>query len=470
MKIFPLTLTKKLWLTITATILITVVFSYTLSNLFYEKLYVENVEKSLLKEGRLLATDYDGGALSDDLREKVEWYNTKSESEVFVVSNPRELSACLPFDIDYQTLIGPEEREELLQGNPIKKMGYEQRFDRKIMAVIIPLLDQNGLEGIIYLYIPLAKISELTKDFTYLWLIAALLFITVSTYIGTIIVQKLTKPLKEMKMAAERVSKGDYSIRVKKHSNDEVGQLAIAFNQMSESIQKEDERKKEFIANVSHELRTPISYIKGYSEALLTGLAKSSEDQQKYLQLIYREAGRMTHLVGDLLDLTKLDTEEYKLVKMPLPLAQLIEDATQKYILILKEKGIDLSFDLDPDIIINGDEGRMEQVLQNVMDNAIKYTEIGQIVIKLKKDPRGCLISIQDTGIGIPKEDLKNITQRFYRVNKGRTRTDGGSGLGLAITEKIINLHGGSLTIESESNKGTLVKMIFPVMDEDTDV
>jgi signal transduction histidine kinase len=465
MKRLQLTLTIKIWLTITVSILVTIIFSFLLSNLFYEKLYVNNVENSLLSEGKRLASEYEGGPLSAELRKKIEWYNSKNDSEVFVVNNPRELSACLPFDIDYETLIGQEERDKLLKGEAIKKIGLEERFNRNVVAVIVPLLDENRLEGIIYLYVPLEKVSELTKDFSYLWLIAGILFLVIAIYIGTILVRKLTKPLLEIKNAANRVSMGDYSVRVISESGDEIGQLAAAFNQMSSSIQKEDERKKEFLANVSHELRTPISYIKGYSEALQTGIVKNKEDQQKYLSLILRESKRMNRLVGDLLNLSKLNTDEYQLAKMPLPLAQLIEDATQKYSISMKDKGLCLSYDLDPDIIINGDEGKIEQVIQNLMDNAIRYTETGGITITLRKHSEGCILTIQDTGLGIPKEDLAHIKERFYRVNKARTRQDGGTGLGLAITDKIIGLHGGKLTFESELKKGTTVQIILPTLE-----
>lgn len=462
-KISP-SLTLKIWITIAASILITVVFSFILSNLFYQKLYVENVENALLAEGNRLALDYEGGPLSEEMKKRVEWYNSKNESEVFVVSNPRELSACLPFEIDYETLIQPQEREQLLNGIAIKKTGYEERFDREVMAVIIPLLDQKRLEGIVYLYVPLAKISELTKDFTYLWYIAGILFMVISFYIGTILVRKLTKPLKQMTDAANRVSQGDYSVRVLIHSADEVGQLGTAFNHMSSSIQREDEKRKQFLANVSHELRTPLSYVKGYSEALLSGIAKSQEDKEKYLSIIARESKRMDRLVGDLLELSRLEADEFKLEKIPLPFAQLVEDSTQKYKYTTNKKGLKLYYDLDPDIIILGDEGRIEQVIQNIMDNALRYTEKGGISIILKKHRDGCSLSIEDTGTGIPKEDLVHITDRFYRVNKARTRANGGTGLGLAISKKIINLHGGSLNIESDWGTGTKVEIILPVV------
>ncbi|UII54449.1 HAMP domain-containing histidine kinase [Cytobacillus spongiae] len=464
MKEFTRSLSTKLWLTITTAVLVTIVYSYLLSNLFYEKLYVENIEASLQEEGNRLALDYSGGPLTDELKEKINWYNTKTETDVFIVSNPRELSACLPFDIDHEALIGPEEREQLLKGEAIQKTGFEERFDRKIVAVIIPLVDENRLEGIIYLYIPLAKISELTKDFSILWLLFAMVFLVFALFFGSKLVNRLTKPLKDMKSAAIRVSKGDYTARVKRQTNDEVGQLADAFNHMATSIQKEDERKKEFLANVSHELRTPISYVKGYSEALMKNIVKTEEDQAKYLQLMYRESGRMERLVGDLLDLTKLDTDEYKLIKMPLSLAQLIEDAVQKYLPVMKERELDFSYDLDPDIIIEADEGRIEQVIQNIMDNALRYINKGGIHIELVQKHDTCMLKIMDTGIGIPKEDLSQIKHRFYRVNKARTRTDGGTGLGLAIIDKIIELHGGDLSFESEVGKGTTVIIVLPML------
>ena len=210
---FSDSLFKKLWLTVTGTILITILYSFLLSYIFYEKLYVDIVEKSLVEEGNRLATDYSGGPLTEELKLRVEWYNDKSESEVFLVSNPKELSACLPYAIDYETLIGKEERDQLLKGEPVLKSGFEERFDRKILAVAIPLLDKSRLEGIIYLYVPLAKISELTVDFSFLWLAGGVAFIIIAAFLGFKMLQRLTRPIYAMKEAAEKVSKGDYSVR-----------------------------------------------------------------------------------------------------------------------------------------------------------------------------------------------------------------------------------------------------------------
>ncbi|MEA1852723.1 HAMP domain-containing sensor histidine kinase [Cytobacillus sp. FSL W7-1323] len=466
MKYLTDTLAKKLWLTVTIAILITIVYSYILSYLFYEKLYVENVEDTLLEEGLALASDYKGGEISTDLKEKVAWYNDKSETDIIMVDNARELSACFPFEMKYDSLINGEEREQLLKGNPIYKTGFEERFDTRIMGVIIPLLDDNRLAGIIYVYLPLEKISDITQDFAYLWMLAAFIFLLFAIMTGTFLIKRMTSPLMEMKLAAEQVSRGNYNVQLSTNQQDEIGELASAFNSMATSIQKEDDRKREFLANVSHELRTPISYVKGYSDALKSGLVTNEEDHEKYLALIYREATRMERLVGDLLDLSKLETDDYRLVKAPIPLAQLLEDVVQKYSPRIKRKGLSIEVDLDPDIIIIADEGRIEQIMQNIFDNAIRYTDEGTLLLDLFQTEDGCCIQLEDSGIGIPEEDLDKIRQRFYRVNKARTRADGGTGLGLAIVEKLVHLHEGRLLIQSEYNIGTTIQIILPMVND----
>lgn len=458
-------LLKKLWLTITIAVLIAISVSFILSYLFYEKLYVDRIEANLLETGELIALDYQGGPLSEELESRVKWFNQKSELEVILVHSSLELTSSLPFNVKDDAFFPSEVLVQLEKGQTITKIGFEEFFGRKMIAAIIPLNDGENLEGMIFLYVPLAKISELTRDFSYIWLIGGVAFIVVSLSIGYIMIDRLTRPLVDMKLAAKRVSEGDYSTRVNIHSNDEVGQLAAAFNQMSASIQQEDERKREFLADVSHELRTPISYIKGYSEGLASGYIKTQMEQEKYLNLINREAGRMGKLVTDLLDLSKIDAGQLALEKHPFPLAQLIEDFVQKYSQILSEKQITLSVHLNPDIIIDADEGKIEQILQNIMDNAVRYTNIGgKINIRLEKHAYGASVEISDTGIGIPAEDLVKITERFYRVNKARSRSNGGTGLGLAITEKLVSLHYGKIEIESELGKGTNVRLLFRII------
>ncbi|WP_407406392.1 sensor histidine kinase [Peribacillus sp.] len=461
-------LSIKIWVTIIAAIILSVLFAYSLSQYYYKNLYVKKIKTDLVNEASLLGVDYSGGEITEDFVEKVEWFNSKNDSEVFVVSNPRELSACLPFEIDYDTLISEEERQLLLAGQAVEKEGYEKRFDKNIVAAIIPLNDGDRLEGIIYTYIPVDSITDLLREFAAKWLGAAFLFLIVVIFFMTKWLKKLVKPIKEMEHAANRVSDGDYNIKLQVKSQDEIGSLAQAFNEMAQSIYLEEERKKEFLENVAHELRTPLSYVLGYTQAIKDGIVKDEEEKQKYLQLISRETQRLQKLLRDLMNLAKLDSEQSGLHSTPIAFAQFIEEVLVKYEPIMKERQIRLEVELDPDPIIMGDEGRVEQVLHNILDNAITYTETGgTIYLTLTQQKEECELIIGDTGRGIPALDLPHVMERFYRVNKARSRFDGGSGLGLSIVKKLVEQQKGKITIESEEQIGTKVSIVLPtIVDE----
>jgi len=465
----PKTFVQKIWLTISLVVVVTVSFSYFLLNYFYKNLYVDKVEQTLVEEGKNIAADYHGGPITDDYRKQVEWYNEKSTAEVLLVNNPRELSACLPFEVDYDALIHETDREKLLAGKVVTKVGYEKRFGRKIMGVVVPLLDHQRLEGVLYLYLPLATIQDMTKEVAVIWLPLASLFVIALVMFGKKMANRLAGPLKEMEQVAYRMSQGEYEAQIPIQADDEIGRLAKAFNIMAKAIYEEDMRKREFLANVSHELRTPLSYVKGYSEAILQGMVKTKEEEKKYVTLIHREAGRMERLVRDLLDLARLEEKSIPLQKTLLVFAQVVEDTIEKYEPFLQEKAITITRDINPDIIIEGDADRIEQVIHNLLDNAIRYTPTGgEIYVKLT--PAGnerCQLVIRDSGKGIPKDKLPFLGQRFFRVDAARTRAEGGTGLGLAIVKQIVQLHHGTITFASEEGKGTEVVIDLPVWKED---
>jgi signal transduction histidine kinase len=463
-----MTLVQKIWVTISIGVIVTVSFSYFLLNYFYQNLYVDKVEQTLIEEGKNLASDYHGGPITEEYRKRVEWYNEKSTAEILLVNNPRELSACLPFQIDYDSLISESDRAKLLKGDIVTKIGYEKRFERKIMGVIVPLLDEHRLEGVFYLYIPLASIQEMTKEVSYIWIPVAVVFVVILLVAGKKMADRIAGPLKEMEQVAYKMSQGDYESQIPIHTSDEVGRLAKAFNVMAKAIYEEDMRKREFLANVSHELRTPLSYVKGYSEAILEGIVKTKEEETKYVKLIHREASRMERLVRDLLDLAQLEGKSVPLQKVPLAFSQVIEDTLAKYEPFLLEKQLTLTTDLNPDIIIEGDADRMEQVIHNLLDNAIRYTpKSGTIHVQLEqKDDTHCQLMIRDSGKGIPKDKLPFLGQRFFRVDQARTRAEGGTGLGLAIVKQIVHLHDGTLSFVSEEGQGTTVFIHLPIWNE----
>lgn len=439
---------------------------YVFTDFLYEQLYVEDTKETMIEVGEKLQTLYKSGAVSDELIEDIENFNTYSNYNIFAVRNPRELSACVPFDIDYDTLIGPEERQRLIAGQAITKIGYEERFERQIISVILPFTDQNRLEGIIYLYYPLAKISELAAQEVTLLVTGAVMFLLVMGFFLFQSIKRIMKPLHTLQRAVEQMSTGDYATRVEVMSRDEIGTLSNAFNQMAYSIQQEDEAQKTFLATVSHELRTPISYVKGYSETIQNGYIDGPE-RDEAIHLIAREAGRMERLTNELMQLARKQTDPEETELDPIVLAETIRDAI---VLIEKqviEKGMSFDQQLDEELIVLGDEEKLKQIFINIIENAVRYSpELSKVRITSSMKGSNAFIMIQDEGIGIPAEDLAHITERFYRVNKARSRSDGGSGLGLSIVEQLIKQHQGTLQITSVIGQGTSVQVTLPLMEE----
>lgn len=456
--------TKISWLII-AFLTCTIAFMYVFTDYLYERLYVQDSEQAMIEIGTKLQTGYRGGAVTDTYVEEVEAFNRFSNYEVFAVRNPKELSACVPFEIDYDTLIGPEEREVLLKGESVTDIGYVERFDRQVISVVIPLADDKRLEGILYLYYPLSKITEMANMEAVLLVIGAFMFIMLVTIFVFQMLRKIMHPLHELKQAVQRMSDGDYHARVQVKTNDEIGQVANAFNEMAQTIQQEDESQKAFLATVSHELRTPISYVKGYSESIVKGLVKGEQVQQS-IQVIAREANRMERLTNDLMQVVRHEGD-LKLNTMPLVYAEVLRECVQLVNQQAQEKCIVVELQLDEDIIIDGDEERLKQVFINLMENALRYSEEGsQVTVRLFEEKGQAVAEVEDCGIGIEEAHLTKVTERFYRVNKARSRTDGGSGLGLSIALMLVKLHGGTLQLDSEIHKGTIVRVTIPLLEE----
>lgn len=228
---------------------------------------------------------------------------------------------------------------------------------------------------------------------------------------------------------------------------------------------KLDNMRKEFVANVSHELRTPLTSIKSYSETLLDGALDDREASERFLNVINAEADRMTRLVKDLLQLTKLDNQQMQWNMQSLCFESLVKKCIEKVELSAAEKEQKLECFVIGEIPeIQADRDRMEQVMLNILTNAIKYTpERGQITVYIGKIYSEVYVKVSDSGIGIPQEDLSRIFERFYRTDKARSREMGGTGLGLAIAKEIVEAHKGSISVTSEIGKGTEVTVKLPV-------
>ncbi|MFB5087272.1 ATP-binding protein [Psychrobacillus sp. PGGUH221] len=248
------------------------------------------------------------------------------------------------------------------------------------------------------------------------------------------------------------------------YSKDMVRGAVVVLRDMTEQHQL-DKMRSDFIANVSHELRTPISMLQGYSEAIIDDVVTTEEDRKEMIRIIYDESKRMGRLVTELLDLARLESGYLSIFKEEVLVIPTIERITQKFDQIAKEKNLRLNFEqnlLEP-MTLEIDEDRMEQVLTNLIDNALRHTEKGSVTVRISKIDHQFVMEVEDTGYGIPSEDLPYVFERFYKGDKARTRGKSGTGLGLAIAKNIIERHDGNLSVESELGVGTKFIIRLPL-------
>ncbi|MER2105776.1 MAG: ATP-binding protein [Solibacillus sp.] len=242
------------------------------------------------------------------------------------------------------------------------------------------------------------------------------------------------------------------------------GALAVIRDKTEEA--KLEKLKSDFIANVSHELRTPIAMLQGYSEAILDGMVDSEEERNEMIRIIYDESQRMGRLVTDLLDLARMESGYMTLYQDYVPLVPVIERMTHKFVQAAREKQVEVLFEtsLADDALISIDEDRIEQVLTNLIDNAIRHTgEDGTVTVRVTEENQFAKIEVQDSGVGIPQDDLPYVFERFYKADKARTRSKGGTGLGLAITKNIVQAHKGNVSVASTEQQGTTFTIYLPL-------
>jgi signal transduction histidine kinase len=293
-------------------------------------------------------------------------------------------------------------------------------------------------------------------------LIAGVVGAVVAILLGLLLTRQFTKPIQALKKGAARIASGDLTYRVGVKSGDEFGQLAKSFNSMAASLDNSDQVRRRLLADIAHELRTPLSVIEGTVDAMLDGVYELNQDN---IASIKEETAVLTRLVADLRDLTLAESGQLRLEVEATNLAELVQRRVSQAEVMAREKNIILKTDIAGGLpLVELDGGRIEQAVANLLDNALNHTTAGgTVTIAVSSTEEGILVSIADTGEGIPPEHLPHIFERFYRVDGARSRKTGGAGLGLAIAKQMVELHGGKVWVESEVGKGSKFSFILPV-------
>ncbi|MDC3414799.1 sensor histidine kinase [Terrihalobacillus insolitus] len=364
--------------------------------------------------------------------------------------------------------ISEEEMKQLSQGQPVRKKFMDVETESSYLGSGYPITQQDSFIGAFFVLAStndVIKPVEKVRDLLILSAVGALFLALGLTFILS---KKMSDPLLEMEQATRQIAKGNLDIRVNIPSRDELGSLGKAINDLAFETNRYRTNRKEFFANISHELRTPISYMKGYAQVLKQGLYKTEAERVQYLSIIEDETERMVRLIDDLFDLSKMEEGKIDLHMAPTDLTEVLEAALLTIKIDMQTKGLDLNTYIQKEIpYIEADGLRLQQVLMNLLGNAVRYTESGTIDVRVWYEKGQVHVEIKDTGIGIPEKELPFIFERFHRVDKSRSRELGGTGLGLAIVKNLVELQNGTITVTSNVNKGTTFYLHFPVSEED---
>ncbi|MGG2063286.1 cell wall metabolism sensor histidine kinase WalK [Bacillus sp. S14(2024)] len=571
-----------------------------------EKNLVKSFKESLTQRTNLLAYNLKqefakerdktkDPTLEDAIKTSIEDFSSDRKADIQEVRVIDESSRVLATSHQYnQGIVGKKTtdllvKRALVQEKTVEKMEIDRSTGNRVQVVATPVQGNNKKPFVIYIVASMEDVYKQMKLINQIFATGTVIALLVTAVLGILLAQTITRPISDMRKQAIEMAKGNYSRKVKVNGNDEIGQLALAFNNLSKKLQQarssmESERRKlssvlshmtdgviatdrkgdiillndpaekmlnvsretaldqsileilgiqeeytldnlyeepdsvildfstrdepyilrasfsviqkengkvngfiavlydvteqeridgerrEFVANVSHELRTPLTTMRSYLEALSEGAWQDPNIAPQFLQVTQEETERMIRLVNALLQLSKLDSTEYRLMKEWVDFTQFFSNIIDRFEMS-KEQNVSFNRSFSKKSrFIEIDEDKITQVLYNIISNALKYSpEGGTVTYRLREREDMLEVSISDQGMGIPKENVDKVFERFYRVDKARSRKLGGTGLGLAIAKEMIQAHGGSIWAKSEEGKGTTIYFTLPMEKEEED-
>ncbi|WKA56785.1 sensor histidine kinase [Planococcus shixiaomingii] len=360
----------------------------------------------------------------------------------------------------------PQEWNVIEQGQTLVVNRDVERFENTVTFVALPYVDGEQLVGGVLLASPISgtreMISELNKTLVTTILIAFAVALLLSLLLSKLHVSRIQR----MQKATSMITDGHYEVDLPESNFDEIGDLAKDFNKMANKLQQSNEeieqlenRRRQFMADVSHEMRTPLTTIAGVIEGLRTDMIE--EDQrEKGIRLVSDETKRLIRLVNENLDYEKIRSNQVTLTKEEIESEELLEIIQEHLQLQAAEKGNQIKIEPERDTVIYGDMDRLIQILTNIVKNSIQFTENGQIFLRAYKEPEQMIIEVEDTGAGIDVAEIDMIWRRFYKSDW--SRGSGQFGLGLSIVKKLVDLHEGTIQVESEKGQGTKFTIRLP--------
>jgi len=472
-------LRKSLFLRLLFSYILTVVIGLSIIGIviaFFAKGYIQDKQQTelLRKAENVNLSIQDVKEIDENTKNFLVFLDKSFDTRIWIFDRKGKIIATSTKD---EVLIGKSVSEsavkKVLKGeNAVHGLQLEG-LTEPMHSVAVAWGKESDVYGGIVLHAPVIGMNNTFGQIreTIIW--ATLFGILFSTGMGSYLSWSISRPLRKMDQVTLQIGMGNYSERIRVDDVDEIGDLANTINKMAEKLEIMDHERKEsdqirsdFLANVSHELRTPLTTMQGFLEALQDRLIPE-EGRQKYYEIMYQETIQMNRLVEDIMNLIRLENKEITLSKQSVDIETLLEKVAYTYQNEALEKGTEIVVKVDNEasLQVYADRDRLEQIIVNLVKNAMKFTDQGIVRLHARREGVYVLLQVSDNGIGISEADQEMIWERFFKVDRGRSRKINGTGLGLAIVKELVEMHQGEINVVSAIGKGSTFTIRIPAMD-----
>ncbi len=436
-----------------------------------ERYYMNNLEATLVRSG-FLASDFVVGhlrgqidsvrlsSLAEDMSRQAQARVLFADQQGIVVGDSLRVGGLLNQELDH------EDVNAALEGNVSSRIAYSERIEHPVIQVAVPVMEEDEMvTGVVLLSASLEEVYNTLYDIRRFLFLATVIAMAIVGGGSAALARRFTGPLESLTVAARKMAEGKLDQHIEISSTDEIGRLAEQFNIMAKRLNYYTSNLKKFAADVAHEVRTPLTTMNLLTKSLKEH-EMEPEQQKEFIEDLDNEVGRLTALVNDLLELSKLDKNEIEMEKINLN--NLLRDMLGEYQYRFSHAELELLDNIpEQDCYIYGAPLQLRQVISNLLDNALNYTQAGgKVIVSLYTESNEAVTKVEDTGCGIPEEDLNYIFERFFRVDRARARIGGGTGLGLAIVSEIVAKHDGRVWVESEVDVGSRFYFALPLAEK----
>lgn len=444
-----------------------IVFLNVLLLIFVRKYYYDNTEELLRNQIKVSTNFYNkyfsAASLVDVISDNVDAFWNQSNAQVEILDNKGKLLMDSIGVKDEQLLKTPD-IEKAINGHISRWIGNVDYYKNKVMVVSAPITSNGSVVGVIRLITSMEAVDGTIEVIVGFFLIISILVLVIGVILSILISNSIIEPINSLTLVAEKMASGDMGIRSKVKDEDEVGKLANTLNYMADELEKREQLKNEFISSVSHELRTPLTAIKGWA-ITLNDESTDKETLKVGFDIIEKETERLTSMVEELLDFSRLINDNISLKKANVDLDTFIIYIKNYMSPRAKREGLNLKINKLNNLgRVYIDGNRLKQILINLLDNSFKFTESGgKVSLTVSNENEYIKFIIEDNGIGISKEDLPRVKEKFFKGKTSKSQ----NGIGLSICDEIIKLHKGKFNINSTLGIGTVVEVIIPIEVEE---